>query len=61
MQRLGMAAMTKRGAACHTGYKQELKRDFNMFTNGAISFSIISILTGVTGAHACSMCSNSAV
>ncbi|KAK9915256.1 hypothetical protein WJX75_006770 [Coccomyxa subellipsoidea] len=31
------------------GYKQELKRDFNLFTNGAISFSIISILTGVTG------------
>ncbi|BDA43078.1 Amino-acid permease BAT1 [Coccomyxa sp. Obi] len=31
------------------GYKQELKRDFNLFTNSAISFSIISILTGITG------------
>jgi hypothetical protein len=33
----------------HSGYKQELKRDFNLFTNTAISFSIISILTGITG------------
>ncbi len=31
-----------------TGYKQELRRDFNLFTNSAISFSIISILTGIT-------------
>ncbi|CAK0780294.1 hypothetical protein CVIRNUC_005001 [Coccomyxa viridis] len=30
------------------GYKQEFKRDFNLFTNSAISFSIISILTGIT-------------
>ena len=30
------------------GYKQELRRDFNLFTNSAISFSIISILTGIT-------------
>jgi hypothetical protein len=30
------------------GYKQELNRDFNLFTNSAISFSIISILTGIT-------------
>ena len=32
----------------YAGYKQELKRDFNLFTNSAISFSIISILTGIT-------------
>lgn len=32
------------------GYRQEFKRDFNTFTNFAVSFSIISILTGITGA-----------
>lgn len=31
------------------GYTQELKRGFNLFQNFAISFSIISILTGITG------------
>ncbi|KAF9591864.1 hypothetical protein IFM89_008910 [Coptis chinensis] len=30
------------------GYKQELKRDLSVFSNFAISFSIISVLTGVT-------------
>ena len=36
-----------------TGYKQELRRDFNLFTNSAISFSIISILTGITSESFC--------
>ena len=31
------------------GYKQELKRDFTLVSNTAISFSIISTLTGITG------------
>ena len=31
------------------GYKQELKRDFTLASNTAISFSIISILLGITG------------
>lgn len=31
------------------GYTQELNRGFNTFTNFAVSFSIISILTGITG------------
>ncbi|GLT58198.1 hypothetical protein SLA2020_311120 [Shorea laevis] len=30
------------------GYKQELKRDLSLFANFAFSFSIISVLTGVT-------------
>jgi amino acid transporter len=30
------------------GYKQELKRDLSVFSNFAISFSIISVLTGIT-------------
>lgn len=30
------------------GYKQELKRDLSMFANFAFSFSIISVLTGIT-------------
>ncbi|KAJ7954151.1 amino-acid permease BAT1-like [Quillaja saponaria] len=30
------------------GYKQELKRDLSMFSNFAFSFSIISVLTGIT-------------
>ncbi|XP_027097759.1 amino-acid permease BAT1 homolog isoform X2 [Coffea arabica] len=30
------------------GYKQELKRDLSVFSNFAFSFSIISVLTGVT-------------
>lgn len=34
------------------GYNQELNRGFSTFTNFAVSFSIISILTGITGAHA---------
>lgn len=29
------------------GYKQELKRDISLFSNFAVSFSIISLLTGV--------------
>ena len=36
-------------ALARLGIKQELKRDFNMFTSFALSFSIISILTGITG------------
>lgn len=32
------------------GYKQELRRDFTLVSNTAISFSIISTLLGVTGA-----------
>ncbi len=31
------------------GYKQELKRDFTLVSNAAISFSIISTLLGITG------------
>ena len=31
------------------GYSQELNRGFNTFTNFAVSFSIISLLTGITG------------
>lgn len=31
------------------GYTQELNRGFSTFTNFAVSFSIISILTGITG------------
>ena len=31
------------------GYTQQLNRGFTTFTNFAVSFSIISILTGVTG------------
>jgi hypothetical protein len=31
------------------GYKQELKRDFTLVSNTAISFSIISTLLGITG------------
>lgn len=31
------------------GYTQQLNRGFSTFTNFAVSFSIISILTGVTG------------
>ncbi|KAH0899295.1 hypothetical protein HID58_048863 [Brassica napus] len=30
------------------GYKQELKRDLSVFSNFAISFSIVSVLTGIT-------------
>ncbi|KAF5751886.1 amino-acid permease BAT1 isoform X2 [Tripterygium wilfordii] len=30
------------------GYKQELKRDLSVFSNFAFSFSIISVLTGIT-------------
>lgn len=33
------------------GYTQELNRGFSTFTNFAVSFSIISILTGITGAY----------
>ena len=33
------------------GYTQELNRGFSTFTNFAVSFSIISILTGITGNH----------
>ena len=32
------------------GYKQELKRDFTLISNAAISFSIVSSLTCITGA-----------
>lgn len=31
------------------GYTQQLSRGFTTFTNFAVSFSIISILTGITG------------
>ena len=31
------------------GYTQQLNRGFNTFTNFAVSFSIISIVTGITG------------
>jgi hypothetical protein len=31
------------------GYKQELRRDFTLLSNTAISFSIISTLLGITG------------
>lgn len=31
------------------GYKQEFVRGFSAFTNFGISFSIMSLLTGVTG------------
>ncbi|MEW5314028.1 MAG: hypothetical protein WDW38_005556 [Sanguina aurantia] len=31
------------------GYKQELKRDLSLLSNLAVSFSIISIMTGITG------------
>lgn len=30
------------------GYKQELKRDLSVVSNFALSFSIISVLTGIT-------------
>jgi hypothetical protein len=33
------------------GYKPELQREMNLFTNFAVSFSIISILMGITGAN----------
>ncbi|DBB05374.1 TPA: hypothetical protein ACH3X3_010590 [Trebouxia sp. C0006] len=33
------------------GYTQELNRGFSTFTNFAVSFSIISILTGITGSY----------
>lgn len=33
------------------GYKQELRRDFTLVSNTAISFSIISTLLGITGEH----------
>eukprot|EP00891_Asterochloris_glomerata_P001109 jgi/Astpho2/1109/e_gw1.00020.5.1_t len=33
------------------GYKQELSRGFSLWTNCAISFSIISVLTGITGSY----------
>ena len=33
------------------GYKQELRRDFTLVSNTAISFSIISTLLGITGKH----------
>ena len=48
------------------GYKQELKRDFTLVSNTAISFSIISTLLGITGicrspsaTHAASSCQSS--
>lgn len=31
------------------GYKPQMVRGFNTFTNFAISFSIMSLMTGVTG------------
>ena len=34
------------------GYKQEFVRGFSTFTNFGISFSVMSLLTGVTGASA---------
>lgn len=30
------------------GYKQELKRDWSMIHNFGVSFSIISVITGIT-------------
>lgn len=32
------------------GYKQELQRGMSLFANFAISFSIITVLAGITGA-----------
>lgn len=31
------------------GYKRELKREMGLFTNFAMSFSIVSVLTGLSG------------
>ena len=45
----GMPASTGEARLAALGYKQELKRDFNLFTNTAISFSIISCTSGVVG------------
>ncbi|CAM8953419.1 unnamed protein product [Rhodiola kirilowii] len=47
----GMAAIaddTGQSRLSQLGYKQELKRDLSMLSNFAFSFSIISVLTGVT-------------
>lgn len=33
------------------GYKQELKRELTSFTNFSVSFSIVSILTGLTSLY----------
>lgn len=45
---LGQSSTASLRQCRFAGYKQELKRDFNLFTNTAISFSIISCISGVT-------------
>nr|CAD1834209.1 unnamed protein product [Ananas comosus var. bracteatus] len=43
------APLDSGGARLHElGYKQELKRDLSVLSNFAFSFSIISVLTGIT-------------
>ena len=37
------------------GYKQELKRGLGTINNGLISFSIISVITGVSGLYGASL------
>jgi amino acid transporter len=36
------------GRLAELGYKQELKRDWSMIHNFGVSFSIISVITGIT-------------
>ncbi|XP_028758144.1 amino-acid permease BAT1 homolog, partial [Neltuma alba] len=45
----GGASLDSGHARLHElGYKQELKRDLSVLSNFAFSFSIISVLTGIT-------------
>ncbi|KAI4385917.1 hypothetical protein MLD38_003904 [Melastoma candidum] len=44
----GGAVDSGRARLHELGYKQELKRDLSVFSNFAFSFSIISVLTGIT-------------
>ncbi|KAK8561543.1 hypothetical protein V6N12_048609 [Hibiscus sabdariffa] len=44
----GVAVDSGQSRLRELGYKQELKRDLSVFSNFAFSFSIISVLTGIT-------------
>ncbi len=37
------------------GYKQELQRNFTLLSNAALGFTVVSIVTGITGETWCSL------
>lgn len=44
-------SLKKKNSLRELGYKQELKRELTSFTNFSVSFSIVSILTGLTSLY----------